>query len=392
MDVPKPDRRVKILLDVSSVSLPLSGIGRYTLELARQLPHCPGVEEVVYLAGDRVQADFDPAAIQLPPPASRFRQWLKPLLPYKLLLAPYRRRRARALAASLHDYRDYLFHSPNFSLPPVEGRAVVTLHDLSVFHFPQFHPRDRVNYLRDQIAHSIERADHLVTDSAFVRDELLQLFKLPADRVTAVPLGVDASFRPRQAAELQAVMAGYGLRAGAYLLSVGTIEPRKNLAALLRAYRKLDAAQRGQYPLVIAGAYGWNSGPLMEQVEQMRGAGELIYLDYVPERDLPALYAGAAAFCYLSFYEGFGLPVLEAMASGVPVVCARGSALDELCADSAQQADPHDDAAILGSLQKALDDQAWRGEARERGLARAATFTWQRSARELAEVFAGLAA
>jgi alpha-1,3-rhamnosyl/mannosyltransferase len=383
---------VKILLDVSAVSLPLSGIGRYTLELAGNLPLCPGVEELLYLAGDRVQAEFDPAAIQPPPPASRFRQWLKPLLPYKLLLGPYRRRRAKALAAGLHDYRDYLFHSPNFSLPPVEGRAVVTLHDLSVFHFPQFHPRDRVNYLRDQIAHSIERADHLVTDSAFVRDELLQLFKLPAARVTAVPLGVDASFRPRPEGELQAVMARYGLRAGAYLLSVGTIEPRKNLAALLRAYRRLDPAQRRQYPLVIAGAYGWNSGPLMAQVEQMRGAGELIYLDYVPEPDLPALYAGAAAFCYLSFYEGFGLPVLEAMASGVPVICASGSALDELCAGSAEQADPEDDNGILASLQKALDDPAWRSLARERGLARAATFTWQRSARRLAEVFAELAA
>lgn len=383
---------MKILLDVSAVSLPLSGIGRYTLELAGNLPLCPGVEELLYLAGDRVQAEFDPAAIQPPPPASRFRQWLKPLLPYKLLLGPYRRRRAKALAAGLHDYRDYLFHSPNFSLPPVEGRAVVTLHDLSVFHFPQFHPRDRVNYLRDQIAHSIERADHLVTDSAFVRDELLQLFKLPAARVTAVPLGVDASFRPRPEGELQAVMARYGLRAGAYLLSVGTIEPRKNLAALLRAYRRLDPAQRRQYPLVIAGAYGWNSGPLMAQVEQMRGAGELIYLDYVPEPDLPALYAGAAAFCYLSFYEGFGLPVLEAMASGVPVICASGSALDELCAGSAEQADPEDDNGILASLQKALDDPAWRSLARERGLARAATFTWQRSARRLAEVFAELAA
>ena len=383
---------MKILLDVSAVSLPLSGIGRYTLELAGHLPHCPGVEEVVYLAGDRVQADFDPAAIPPPPPASRFRQWLKPLLPYKLLLGPYRRRRARALAASLHDYRDYLFHSPNFSLPPVEGRAVVTLHDLSVFHFPQFHPRDRVNYLRDQIAHSIERADHLVTDSTFVRGELLQLFGLPADRVTAVPLGVDAAFRPRPVGDLQAVMARYGLRAGAYLLSVGTIEPRKNLAALLRAYQGLDPAQRRQYPLVIAGAYGWNSGPLLAQLEQLRGAGELIYLDYVPEPDLPALYAGAAAFCYLSFYEGFGLPVLEAMASGVPVICASGSALDELCAGSAEQAEPHDDAAILASLKKVLDDPAWRSEATERGLARAATFTWQNSARQLATLFAELAA
>lgn len=392
MDVPKPDRRVKVLLDVSAVSLPLSGIGRYTLELAGQLPLCPGVEEVVYLVGDQVQADFDPAAIRPRPPASRFRQWLKPLLPYKLLLGPYRRRRARVLAAGLHDYRDYLFHSPNFSLPPVAGRAVVTLHDLSVFHYPQFHPRDRVNYLRDQIAHSIERADHLVTDSAFVRDELLQLFKLAAARVTDVPLGVDAAFRPHPVGELQVVMARHGLRAGAYLLSVGTIEPRKNLAGLLRAYRQLDIAQRRQYPLVIAGAYGWNSGPLMEQVEQMRGTGELIYLDYVPESDLPALYAGAAAFCYFSFYEGFGLPVLEAMASGVPVICASGSALDELCAGVAEQADPHDDAAILESLQKGLDDQAWRSEARERGLAQAASFTWQRSARRLAGVFAELMA
>lgn len=392
MDVPKPDWRVKILLDVSAVSLPLSGIGRYTLELAGQLPLCPGVEEVAYLAGERVQSNFDPAAIQPPPPASRFRQWLKPLLPYKLLLGPYRRRRARALAAGLHDYRDYLFHSPNFSLPPVEGRAVATLHDLSVFHFPQFHPRDRVNYLRDQIAHSIARADHLVTDSAFVRDELLHLFELPVDKVTAVPLGVDASFRPRRAAELQAVMARYGLRAGAYLLSVGTIEPRKNLAALLRVYQSLSQELRRQYPLVIAGAYGWNSGQVMAQVEQMRGAGELIYLDYVPEPDLPALYAGAAVFCYLSFYEGFGLPVLEAMASGVPVICARGSALDELCAGCAEQADPYDDKVIQESLQKALQDQVWRSEAREAGLARAATFTWQRSARKLVEVFAGLAA
>lgn len=383
---------MKILLDVSAVSLPLSGIGRYGLELARQLPAAPLVEEVAFLVGDTVQSSFDPDDLPTPPPASRFRQRLKPFIPYKLLLAPYRRRRARALAASMREYSDYIYHSPNFSVPPVEGKAVVTLHDLSVFHFPDFHPRDRVNYLRDQIHHSVERADRLVTDSRFVREELLHLFQLDAARVEAIPLGVDASFRPHTAEQLDPVMARYGLQSGSYLLSVGTIEPRKNLAALLRAYSSLQPEQRRRCPLVIAGAYGWNSGPLLEEIERLRRSGDVLYLDYVPERDLPALYAGAAAFCYFSIYEGFGLPVLEAMASGVPVVCATGSALDELCAGIALQADPHDHEAIKSTLRRAIDDPTWRATARERGLARSANCSWQRTTERLVSVFAELAA
>jgi alpha-1,3-rhamnosyl/mannosyltransferase len=381
---------VKVLLDVSAVSLPLSGIGRYGLELARQLPAVGAVEEVAFLVGDRVQSSFDPEDLPTPPPASRFRQRLKPFIPYKLLLAPYRRRRARALAASLHEYSDYIYHSPNFSVPPVEGRAVVTLHDLSVFHFPDFHPRDRVNYLRDQIHHSVERADALVTDSGFVREELLQLFQLDPSRVAAIPLGVEPSFRPHTAAQLDPVMARYGLQAGGYLLSVGTIEPRKNLAALLRAYSSLQPGQRKRCPLVIAGAYGWNSGSLLEEIERLRRTGDVLYLDYVPEQDLPTLYAGAAAFCYFSIYEGFGLPVLEAMASGVPVACAKGSALDELCAGSALQVDPYNDEAIKLALQQAIDDLSWRTTARERGLARSADFSWQHTAEQLVRVFSEL--
>jgi glycosyltransferase involved in cell wall biosynthesis len=391
VDVSRQDQRVKILLDVTSVTPPLSGIGRYTLELARHLPDSDGVEDFAFLRGNQVQAEFSAGAVSSPRPASRLRQWVKPLLPYKLLLQPYRRYKARALAGRLRDYQDYIFHSPNFTLPTLTGRSVVTLHDLSVFHFPDFHPRDRVNYLRDQINYSVERADRLVADSEFVRQELLALFQLSPAKVIAIALGVDASFRQHGSRELAAVMGRHGLAAGSYLLSVGTIEPRKNLAGLLRAYGQLDQPLRRRYPLVVAGGYGWNSGALMAEIRRLRLSGEVIYLDYVPEQELPAIYAGATAFCYFSFYEGFGLPVLEAMSSGVPVVCANTSALPELVADAGLQVDPHDDRAMAGALRRALEDGAWRETARAKGLARSSGYTWARTSEQLVEVFRGLA-
>jgi alpha-1,3-rhamnosyl/mannosyltransferase len=382
---------VKILLDVSCVTLPLSGIGRYGLELARHLPKQVAVEEVAYLRGTQVQAAFDFDAVAPQPQTSRARKLIKRFLPYDLVLGPYRRRKARALAASLQPYSDYILYSPNFTVPPVSGRSVVTLHDLSVFHFPEFHPRDRVNYLKDQVHHSVERADKLVTDSEFVRLELLQLFQLEPEKVIAVPLGVDESFRPRRGEELEQVMRQYGLRPGHYLLSVGTIEPRKNLVGLLQAYQQLDESLRRRYPLVLVGAYGWNSGSLMEEVRRLQAAGEVIYLDYVPEQYLPLIYAGATAFCYFSFYEGFGLPVLEAMSSGVPVVCAASSALPELCCGSSIQVDPYDTRAMSTALQQALVDDDWRSSAGRQGRKHSRQYTWGRTASSLVDVFKGLA-
>lgn len=383
---------MKVLLDVSSVTPPLSGIGRYALELARHLPAAEGISTIRYLRNGQVIDEFAIGNAGAGAPASRWRQAIKPLLPYKLLLGPYREYKARVLAESLGSYADYIYYSPNFSAPPVSGLSVVTLHDLSVFHFPHFHPQDRVNYLRDQIENSVQRADRLITDSEFVRAELLHLFKLAQDRVSTVPLGVDEVFRPQESAQLAPVMAQYGLRAGGYLLSVGTIEPRKNLVGLLRAYCQLPPVLREQYPLVIAGAYGWNSGALMADIHQLSGSGEVIYLDYVPEQALPALYAGAAVFSYFSFYEGFGLPVLEAMSSGVPVVCAASSALPELCGGCALQADPRDIDAMTAALQRSLEDEAWRAAAVASGLAQSEKYTWGGTAAKLAEVFRELSA
>ncbi len=383
---------MKLLLDVSGVTRPLSGIGRYAVELARRLPGSPGVETVAFLRGSQVAADFDPDAITDAGNPGGLRNRLRPLLPYRLVLGPWRRRRARVLARRLAPWREYIYHSPNFSMPPLKSPAVVTLHDLSVFHFPQFHPRDRVNYLRDQIHHSVAHADRLVCDSAFVRDEVLALFGVAPQRVAAIPLGVDPAYRPRAAVQLEALAQGDGLVPGRYLLSVGTLEPRKNLAGLLSAYRRLPAALRRRHPLVIAGAYGWGCETLLADIRRLQAAGEVIYLDYVPEPLLPQLYAGAIAFCYFSHYEGFGLPVLEAMSSGVPVLCADSSALPELCAPSALRVDPGSQQAMADALARALEDADWRATARAQGLEHAARYTWERTCAALVALFGELAA
>jgi alpha-1,3-rhamnosyl/mannosyltransferase len=381
---------VKILLDVSSVTVPLSGIGRYALELARNLPLQDQVEELVFLDNGRVLEQFDPATPRVPEASGRLRQLARQILPYDWVLRPYRRRRARQTAEALDDFRDYIYFSPNFSLPPVASIAVATLHDLSVYHYPQFHPRDRVNYLRDQISHSVERADCLVTDSEFIRSELLQLFSVPPRKVVHVPLGVDPSFRPRGEEDLAPCMMRYGLSAGRYFLSVGTVEPRKNLERLLQAYMSLDPTLRRSCPLVIVGAYGWASESLMTEIRRLQAAGEVKYLDYVSEEDLPFIYAGACALCYFSLYEGFGLPVLEAMSSGVPVLCSAASALPELCVDAGELVEPTDVSAMSQAMQRALEDREWCEQSALLGREHSNAYTWARTAQRLVTVFGDL--
>lgn len=214
----------------------------------------------------------------------------------------------------------------------------------------------------------------------------------PSEKITAIPLGVSAQFAPASVTELTSCLARHGLTFKRYALCVSTLEPRKKIANLLQAYECLPARVREQYPLVLVGSSGWLSNTLHATIERLAAQGWLRYLGFVPEADLPALYAGAQAFVYPSIYEGFGLPVLEAMASGVPVVTSIFTSLPEVTQGAARLVDPDDIDALALGIHTALCDEAWRATACETGLEKARNFTWSRCVGQTIDVYRQVAA
>jgi glycosyltransferase involved in cell wall biosynthesis len=273
-----------------------------------------------------------------------------------------------------------LLHSPNYLLPGMVDTGVVTIHDLSVFKYPEMHPEVRIRQFERRFASTLKKASHLITDSEAIREEVAEYFGWEKDRITAVPLGVTREFRPYDKAELVAPLSRYGLAAGGYSLCVSTLEPRKRIDRLLDAYGDLPVASRIRYPLVLAGSKGWFNERLEAKIAVGEAQGWLRYLGFVPEADLPYLYAGAHAFFLPSLYEGFGLPVLEALASGVPTLTSSSSSLPEVAGGAAWLVAPDDHDALKEGVEKVMFDDEWRALAIDRGLQVAAEKTWHRCA------------
>jgi glycosyltransferase involved in cell wall biosynthesis len=278
-----------------------------------------------------------------------------------------------------------------YTAPPLAPCPVVaTIHDLSFEHLPATFKRRSWMQLRLTVRRTARRAAHVIAPSEFTRRDICETYGVPAQRVTTIPLAASARFAPAPAAEIERVRLTYQLGAGDYLLAVGSIQPRKNLARLVHAYADLRLARVGaKLPkLVVAGKRAWLYGDTLRAVEE-RGlaAREVIFTGYVPEADLPALYTGALGFVYPSSFEGFGLPPLEAMRCGTPVVAADRTSLPEVVGDAALTFDPSDTGALQSALSRLVEDERLRASLRERGLARAARFTWRETARRTLEVY-----
>lgn len=297
-----------------------------------------------------------------------------------------------ALGAEIAPLRLDLLHSPDF-IPPAFGarRFVITVHDLNFIYYPQFLTAESRRYYNDQIAWATARADHILAVSEATRADLIHRLGVPPEKVTVTYEGVAPAFRPLPSAQVREVLSRYGLAPG-YLLFVGTLEPRKNLPGLLTAYRILLDRGEAQAPLVIVGGKGWLYEEIYARVASLRLENNLCFLYDVPDADLPAFYNGAALLVMPSFYEGFGLPVLEAQACGTPVVISDRGALPEVAGPAGVIVDPDDPEGIAAGMARVLGDTALQAALRAAGLAHAARFTWEQTARQVLEVYRHVAA
>ena len=283
-------------------------------------------------------------------------------------------------------------HFPDFVMPPLlRARGVLTVHDLSFRRVPEAAALGLRRYLNRVVPRSVRRADLVRADSAPTRRDLTELLGAPPGKTAVLYSGVGPEFRPLHDPErLAAVRRRYGLPER-FILSLGTIQPRKNYARLIRAYARLHHSGPQAPHLVIAGRPGWLSGDLVGLVERLGVGGRVHFLRDATDADLPALYALAEVFALVSLYEGFGLPPLEAMACGTPVLVSDVSSLPEVVEGAGLLVDPFDVDAIAAALERLLGDAALRRQLAERGLAQAARFTWAHAAEELLGFYARVA-
>jgi glycosyltransferase involved in cell wall biosynthesis len=393
---------VRIGIDYTAAVNQGAGIGRYTRQLVQALldldaPRQRGTEheqdEYVLLAagaGKRVRAGV--SASESPIHPIPFDSQSKPNASFIRLPLTERawailwHRLHLPLWVELFSGRLDIFHSPDFALPPVrQARTVVTVHDLSFMRVPECSQPSLRAYLLRVVPSSVRRADLVLADSDSTRNDVIDLLGMSPDRVRVIYPGVDACFRRVQdTATLADVRQRYRLPER-FVLSVGTLQPRKNFTRLIESYARagLDADAK----LVIAGGAGWMYEDIFRRVEELRLQSAVYFAGYVADEDLPALYTLADLFVFPSLYEGFGLPPLEAMACGTPVVTSNVSSLPEVVGNAALMVDPRDVEALANAMKRVLGEPSLRSAMVERGLAQARGFTWSRAAEELRRLY-----
>lgn len=343
-----------------------TGVSRYIDELVRHLARDSGRDELIAYVGqsvepsgwDSVQLRRTRVPVEKPPVRIA---WEAAILPF-----------------ATHRDRLDVYHGTVNTLPAgIRAATAVTVHDLAFLHYPEQITVKRYHYLKRMIRYSVGRADIVLVPSEATRADVADAFRFDSDRIVVTPLGVDSRFKPAPERAVKAVRELYTLQQP-YILTVGTIEPRKNLPTLVRAF----AALCNEFPhdLVLAGPEGW----LMDEIERTiaeSGIGARVRrIGFVDDGALVALYSGADAVAIPSLYEGFGLPVLEAMASGAPVLTSNVSSLPEVAGNAALLVDPANLDSITDGLRQLLTSDSLRAQLRAAGLTQAAAFTWERTA------------
>jgi len=377
---PSPGLKMRIGIDAHAIGAQQGGNETYIRSLIKSLAEIDGENRyTIYLANARAAAQWrDEFTNQygnfsvrlLPPPTPLVR--VPVFLAYELFSRPV-------------DVLHVQYTAPPFCRIPV----VATIHDLAFERMPETFTRRGSFQLKLTVRRTAKKAARIVTVSEYSRQDLLSIYRLPPEKVVVTYNGVESRFTPRPSVpnEAEEIRGRFGISRD-FLLAVGSLQPRKNLVRLIRAYAKLRSEREGfTQQLVIVGRKLWLTHEIFDEVKRQRWGDDVILTGYVADEDLPALYRAARAFVYPSLFEGFGLPPLEAMACGTPVVTSGVSSLPEVTGGAALLIDPTDEQALANALIEVVNDERLRAELREKGIARAKQFTWRDAAEKTLKLY-----
>jgi glycosyltransferase involved in cell wall biosynthesis len=369
---------MKIAINTIPLLSPLTGVGNYTYQMARLLPIIAPENSYSYFYGyftNRLLVYKDNS------PFYYIKEFIE-----KVPFLSEMTRKAKGIV-NYFTYKNFdLYFEPNFIPINIKAKHIIaTVHDFSFNLHPQWHPKDRILYFKRNFSKNIKRVDKIIVDSNFIKQEAINLFGVPEDKLIPIYLGVDKDiFKPYPLEELQDVKIKYALPEN-FILFVGSIEPRKNIEGLLKAYICLKERTKDDLKLVLVGFKGWKNNKIMELIKKIKE--DIIYLGYLPDAELGKLYNLATAFAYPSIYEGFGLPPLEAMACGCPVITSNIASLPEVCGNSVYYVNPYETDDIAEGIYKIITNEELKKGLVQRGLERAKFFSWEKSATEHLRVF-----
>nr|WP_300182945.1 glycosyltransferase family 1 protein [uncultured Agathobaculum sp.] len=365
----------KVALELQPCCGRRSGIGQYTYEIAKRLRDSDGLvfRGNLFNFLSRNDNTESLAGIEMPilvnslfPYGVYRRIWNAIPLPYDRLFRP---------KADLNVFFNYIVP------PSIEGKTMTTIHDMTYLRFPETMDRRNLKRLQDGIEYSVARSAHIVTDSEFSKQEIMQLLNIPLEKISVVPGAPSLTDRFVDFSE----MADKYHIDKPYILYVGTIEPRKNLVRLMQAFAAL---KKNGFPhqLVLAGGKGWENEDIYQTADRLFHYGEIVFTGYISDAEKNTLYQNAEAFVFPSLYEGFGIPPLEAMHFGCPVVCANAASLPEVVGDAAQLVDPMEVDSIAEGMLRVLADEPYRMKLVQSGYAQAKKFNWDDSANKLTQI------
>ena len=385
---------LKIAFNAHCVSHPVSGIGNVALNIIKILEKDKDVDLRIFYQGKWTNSLESTSSITNTPIAKLmyFLRENKPsLLKNIKKIAPYRSHFAKIVEKEIYSpfkdgWQPNIFIEPNYFGYDYSNPTVVIAHDLSHIRCPETHPQDRIDLMNHHFPKAIEKSAAIIAISQFTKNEILENFDISAEKIFLGCNGADENFKCRNATEVAATLEKFNLSYRKFFLSVGTLEPRKNLHRVIAAYQTLPDNIRNEFPLIICGAKGWGETILEANIKQLIDSNQLRILNYVSQTDLYNLFSSARSVCYVSIYEGFGLPVLEAMQSGTPIITSNISSMPEVVGKAGLKVNPYEITEIAEALQNiAVNDKLFQ-EQIVLGLSESKRYSWQKCANIIKEI------